>query len=65
MKESIEQGPQDEDAVEDAVNKITMYRRLFGLASGSEQHKASFREFSHLDQMIRDSMDKRQVAQLA
>jgi hypothetical protein len=33
MAEAVSQGLKDEDAIEDAVMKIEMYRKLFGAAS--------------------------------
>ena len=35
MQEAIEMGLENEDALEDAVSKIEMYRQLFGAQSAS------------------------------
>lgn len=60
MIEAIEMGPQDEDAIEDCVNKILMYRELFGCSNVVDPDKeTNFRDFVTVDKMIRDTLDIR------
>lgn len=61
MREAIEMGPKDMDAIEDCVNKIEMYRKLFGCHNGQPQ--TQFREFVAVDKMIKETFDKREVKQ--
>ena len=61
MREAIEMGPKDVDAIDDCVNKIEMYRKLFGCSHTAPV--STFKDFKSVDKMIRDTFDKRESEQ--
>lgn len=61
MREAIEMGPKDVDAIDDCVSKIEMYRKLFGCSNTAPV--STFKDFKSVDKMIRDTFDKRESEQ--